>query len=69
MTSPAEMITVECPQCGTRYDDWHRASINLALDDFDAEYLRRASTATCPNCSYVVELDTLVVDGDVWRFI
>jgi hypothetical protein len=42
---------------------------HLALDDFDADYLRRASTATCPNCSYVVELDMLVVDGDVWRFV
>ena len=60
-------MTVECPKCETRYEDWHRASINLDLDDFDEEYLVRASTAICPKCGQVVELKTLVVEGDVWR--
>ncbi len=41
--------------------------MNLDLDDFDEEYLREASTATCPSCGHVVELDTLIVEGDVWR--
>jgi len=68
VTSPPRKITVECPKCATRYDDWYRPSINLDLDDFDEEYLRRASTATCPECGHVVELNTLVVKGDVWRF-
>ena len=68
MTSPPRKINVECPKCGARYDDWHRPSINLDLDNFDEEYLRRASTATCPSCGHVVELRTLVVEGDVWRF-
>ena len=30
-------------------------------------YLREASTATCPSCGHVVELDTVIVEGDVWR--
>jgi len=67
VTSPPRSITVECPKCGARYQDWHRASMNLDLDDFDEEYLREASTATCPSCGQVVELDTLIVEGDVRR--
>ena len=67
MTSPVEQIVVKCPNCGTRYEDWYRGSVNLNLDDdFDEEYLRQASTATCPTCGHVVELHTLVVSGDVW---
>ena len=51
VTSLPRSITVKCPNCGTRYEDWHRASMNLDLDDFDEEYLREASTATCPSCA------------------
>jgi len=69
VTSPPEKIEVECPVCGRHYQDWHRPSVNLSLgDDFDEEYLREASTATCPDCGHVVELDTLVVENDVWTF-
>lgn len=68
MTSPPKQITVECPSCGDRYEDWYRASINLDLDDFDDDYVRQATTATCPDCGHVVELVTLVVAGGVWRF-
>jgi ribosomal protein S27AE len=67
MTSPPRQIKVECPRCGSSYEDWYRPSINLNLDDFDEDYLRQASTATCPTCGYVVELSTLVVQGDIWR--
>lgn len=65
MTSPPEQITVACPACGHVYTDWHRASINVDLDptlDVDA-----ASTATCPKCGHVVDLGTLVVEGNVWK--
>ena len=69
MTSPPEQITVQCPRCGFEYEDWYRPSINLNLgDDFSEEYLREASTATCPECGFTVELSTLVVEGDVWQF-
>ncbi len=67
MTSPPEKITVRCPHCGGEYQDWTR-SVNLDLDDFGADYLRECSTATCPRCAHVVELDTLVVKGNVWTF-
>jgi NAD-dependent SIR2 family protein deacetylase len=64
MTSPPEKITVRCPECGERYEDWYRASVNLALDDFDEEYLSDCSTATCPACGREVKFDLLVVDRD-----
>ena len=53
---------------GTAYQDWFRPSINLSLDDFDDEYLDRATSATCPNCKHKVALDVLVVREDgVWE--
>lgn len=73
VTSPVEQIQIECPGCGRVYDDWFRRSVNLGIEGWDEDdpsvqaYLRECSTATCPNCGLVVELDTLVVSGDVWR--
>jgi ribosomal protein S27AE len=66
VTSPVEQIRVECPRCGREYDDWTRGSVNLNLDDFDDDYLRECSTATCPSCGFVADLGLLVVDGHVW---
>jgi hypothetical protein len=66
MTTPPKSITVECPRCATRYDDWYRPSLNFDIEDFDADYVREATTATCPKCSTTVTLDTLVVRDDVW---
>jgi hypothetical protein len=76
VTSPVEQIRVECPTCRTVFQDWTRGSVNLALEDWDANdpdvqaYVRECATATCPSCGHVTELTTLVVDaeGDVWRF-
>jgi len=62
MTSPPKDIQVTCPQCGHIYQDWYRPSINLNLDDFDDEYIERATTATCPLCQFKVFLGGLVVD-------
>ena len=67
MTSPVETIRVVCPSCDREYEDWTRGSVNLDLDDFDEEYLRACSTATCPSCGYAVALDTLVISGNIWR--
>ena len=64
MTSPPEEITVTCPDCKHVYKDWYRPSINLALDDFDADYLEQASTTTCPACGVKHDLGTLVVRRD-----
>ena len=59
MTSPPEPIEVTCPDCGHRYVDWYRPSINLSLDDFDDDYLEEASTTTCPRCRSKYDLGTL----------
>ena len=68
MTSPVRQIEVQCPRCGNVYEDSHRPSINLTLDDFDDEYLEEASTATCPQCGLKVSLGTLIVREDgVWE--
>lgn len=64
MTSPIETVTVTCPDCGENYEDWYRASINLSLDDFDQAYVDEASSATCPECGFMVRFEALVVDED-----
>ena len=70
MTSPPEQITVECPECGHVYEDWHRTSINFDLDPAlsDPDYLDEASSATCPECGHKVDLGALTVEGNLWRF-
>lgn len=68
VTTPPEEIEVLCPNCGVRYQDWYRPSINLQLDNFDEEYLRKARTATCPACNTTVDLAVLIVHPDgLWR--
>lgn len=68
MPSPPESITVHCPKCGIDYQDWWRPSINLALDDFDDDYIEAATTSTCPSCGYKVAHHVLLVGKDrVWR--
>lgn len=73
MSSPIEEIRVQCPACAVEYSDWWRPSVNVGLEGWDPRdpevvaYLRACSTATCPSCGVVVELNTLVVDGNVWR--
>jgi hypothetical protein len=60
MTSPVEEIEVLCPKCGTEFRDWTRRSVNLDLDDVDDDYVRAASTATCPSYGFVVDLRVLI---------
>ena len=50
MTSPPREITVTCPGCGHVCEDWYRPSTNLSLNNFDDDYLKEASTTTCPEC-------------------
>ena len=66
VTTPPKAITVECPHCGTRYDDWYRPSLNFDIEEFDADYVRESTTATCPTCGTIVGLETLIVQGGVW---
>ena len=67
MTSPPRQIEVQCPSCQALYVDWWRPSINLTLDDFDDEELQQATTARCPRCGTVVDLETLIVREDgIW---
>ncbi len=68
MTSPPETIHVTCEKCGCQYKDWYRASINLALDDFDEDYLREATTTTCPGCGRVADMTSVIVTED-WEIV
>lgn len=69
MTSPIREVQVLCPgpACGRLYWAFHRASVNLDLDDFSDEYLAGLNVATCDFCDHVVRLETLIVRGEVWR--
>jgi hypothetical protein len=70
MTSPPQRITVQCPLCGERYTDYYRPSINLTLgEEWTAEELDEATSASCPGCGFRVPIASLVVRGDdVWEF-
>ena len=71
MTQPIEDVEVECPKCGRVYTDWIRRSINARLDPDlagDPEYLRQASTATCPDCGTVVGFEVLLADRASFEF-
>ncbi len=71
MSTPPEEIVVECPKCKHRFETWYRASMNLALDDFDEDYIREATVKTCPKCKKVIKLHSLIVEEDgpdkVWK--
>ena len=70
MTTPIEQITVECSGCGHRYEDYHRRSMNLSLDDFDDDYIEQMSTTTCPECGVKRSIGSLVVRevDNTWVF-
>jgi hypothetical protein len=64
LTSPPKQIQIECPECRHEYEDWYRPSINATLDPelvADEDYLREASTATCPRCGHVLDLDGILL--------
>lgn len=63
MTSPPQSIHVTCSACGHGFEDWWRPSLNFALEHFDEEYVRQASTATCPECGHVTALGVLTVEA------
>jgi endogenous inhibitor of DNA gyrase (YacG/DUF329 family) len=68
MTSPVEEIEVQCPRCNKTYRDWYRGSFNPDLGEtWSEEYMRQATTATCPDCGHVVELGILIVRGEKQR--
>jgi DNA-directed RNA polymerase subunit RPC12/RpoP len=64
MTSPPQRVTVKCPSCGKEYETVYRPSINLQLDHFDEEYIKKVTTATCPHCRHTVAFNVLIVGED-----
>jgi hypothetical protein len=64
MTSPPREISIICPACGYAYKTWLRASINLSLESFSAEYIKEVTSGRCPKCSEIAELDVLIVDEE-----
>ena len=55
---------------GHRYKDYHRRSMDLALDDFDDDYLEQMSTTTFPECGVKRSIRSLVVRevDNTWVF-
>ena len=56
---PDGCVTVECPGCGTRFEDWWRPSAVLDCCDpelADPGYLDCAATTTCPQCGEEIRL-------------
>ena len=67
MTSPPQQVRVRCPSCAYEYDDWFRPSLNLAIENLEDDYVREATTATCPRCGMTVHLGSIIVGADgVW---
>ena len=68
MSMPPEQIEIKCPKCHTRFKTWHRPSMNLGLDHFSDAYIRKMSTAVCPECKFRMDLDSLIVAEDgTWQ--
>ena len=62
MTSPPIEIGVECPACGERFVTWHRASVNLSLDEkWTKEELDELMFINCPKCNCRFDKDLLIV--------
>jgi hypothetical protein len=72
-SSPVETIWAECSNCSVSFHDWFRPSVNLTLpgwnpaDPFVHQYLRGCSSATCPACGKVHDLDIFILDHDALR--
>lgn len=68
MTTGPERVTVQCPSCGVHFETWGRASANLDPDDFEGAPVEEPSTATCPACGAISELDAMVAEDGVFHF-
>jgi predicted RNA-binding Zn-ribbon protein involved in translation (DUF1610 family) len=59
----ADSPIVECPSCGTRFEDWWRPCADMDLDCDpelgDPGFLDCAATATCPRCGEEIRLGVL----------
>lgn len=68
MTSPPKEIEVICPKCNTLFNDWYRPSINLTLGKpWTEDQIRRATSITCPSCSDVTRVSSLIVESHEFR--
>ena len=66
MTSPPRPIVVRCSRCSAVFESYYRPSINLDLEPWTEDELHEATSATCPRCAAVIDLDALIVDDGVW---
>jgi hypothetical protein len=57
----AGSVIVECPGCGTRFEDWWRPCADLDCDPelADPGFLDCAATATCPRCGEEIRLGVM----------
>jgi DNA-directed RNA polymerase subunit RPC12/RpoP len=68
VTSPILPREIDCPRCQAIFTAYVRDSINLGLDDFTEEEIKRMTTAVCPNCGLRVGAEILRVEGDGWTY-
>jgi uncharacterized protein (UPF0212 family) len=57
----ADSPIVECPSCGTRFEDWWRPCADSDCDPelADPGFLESAGTSTCPHCGEEIHLGVL----------
>lgn len=61
------MIIVKCSNCGNEYEDWYRGSINLDIDNFDNEYVEKATTTICYKCKNKELLGSVIIKDNDWK--
>lgn len=65
MSTPPYQVEVDCPECGTRFKDVLRDSINLSLgEEWTDEEIEEATTVRCPECGWQGDSDSIIVSFD-----
>jgi len=68
MTPSPRMVTIECPRCRQEYEDRHRPSVNLALEDEGDEHQASVGVSACPSCGFRIRRGMMIVreEDGVW---
>jgi len=68
MTSLPCSFTIECPKCGTLYEDRYRPAADLAPDHLEESGPPPARPSICPSCGFRLRHGATVVreEDGVW---